>query len=77
MPWTKISDDITSLPIPQQHAAVNAVNAEHHRQVHPRDKGRHRAAELGVSRRVIGTLSGAVLVGCGIAYAATASGLLP
>ena len=42
----------------------------------PSVKGRHRAPEPGVSQRVIGTLSAAVLAGCGIAYFATDHGLL-
>lgn len=75
MPWTRISDDFASLPSPQLDAAAELVDQQ--RKALARDKGRHRTQAAGMSRRVLGTLSGSVLIGCGIVYFATNYGLIP
>ena len=77
MPWLKISDDLTSLPASQQIAVVGAIATERRRKALASEKGRHRNQKAGVSRRVIGLLSAAVLTGSGIAYMATSYGFLP
>ena len=74
MPWTRISDDIITLPSPQLDAAAELVDEQ--RKALSRDKGRHRIQTPGMSRRLLGTLSGGVLVGCGIVYFATDHGLI-
>lgn len=75
--WTKISDDVASLPRPQQDVVIDAANAERERKVLAHNAGRHRTQAPGVSRRVIALLSAAVLAGSGIAWVATMYGLLP
>ncbi|TSD48555.1 hypothetical protein FFI94_022080 [Rhodococcus sp. KBS0724] len=74
MPRTRISDDIITLPSPQLDAAAELIDEQ--RKALSRDKGRHRIQTAGMSRRVLGTLSAAVLAGCGIAYFATDHGLI-
>ncbi|MDZ7914759.1 MAG: hypothetical protein U5O16_23445 [Rhodococcus sp. (in: high G+C Gram-positive bacteria)] len=59
-------------------AAVSETEVVHRPQqtVTP-EKSRHRTVAVGMSRRLVAALSGAVLAGCGIAYVATTHGLLP
>ena len=76
MPWTKL-DNIAPLRGPMQEKVNAAANAERQRKALARDSGRHRNQAAGLSRRVVGLLSAAVLAGSGIAWIATFYGLLP
>lgn len=77
MPWIKISDEVASLSRPQQDAVAAAVNTERQGKALAHNVGRHRNQSAGMSRRVFGLLSAAVLAGSGIAWIATFYGILP